>query len=96
MKMVLFVLLKMLSVVVGGKVVDGKDNPYIANNNTNTSQTLAENVMKTMEFRVSLTWNCNILVSALLIVSPYILYIEFHVKKALIFQTVKAEDHFKI
>ena len=53
MTMLLFVLLKMLSVVVDGKVVDGKDNPYIANYNTNASQTLVENVMNTMEFRVS-------------------------------------------
>ena len=60
MKMMLFVLLKMLSIVVEGKVVvDGKDNTYVANYYTNTSQTLAENVMNTREFRVSLIFNCS-------------------------------------
>ena len=53
MKMLLFILLKILSVLVEGKVVDGKDNTYMANSNTNASQTLVENVMNTMEFRVS-------------------------------------------
>ena len=53
MKMLLFILLKILSVLVEGKVVDGKDNTYTASYNTNTSQTLSEIVMNTMEFKVT-------------------------------------------
>ena len=80
MKMVVFVLLKILSVLVEGKVFDGKDNTYIANYNTNTSQTLVENVMNTMEFRVSFQILSR--VSALVTsqdFSPNILYIHVHI-----------------